>query len=199
MDSRPLPTELVMRHGGSSLICRLPTFDDVPALVEACQDPDIPRWTTVPSPYGDDEGREFVEFSLDEWGHRRGLELLITPGQDHPLSDLPLLGACGARLDWAGDQAGTGYWIHAAARRQGVARGALGGMCRWLIDLGFKRIEAEVMVGNAGSCRTLESVGFRLEGTRRSLAAGRCGTGAARHDQHTFGLLPDEFVDPNGG
>jgi len=199
VDSQPLPTELVVPHGDTTLVCRLPTLDDITAVVEACQDPDIPRWTTVPSPYGTEQGRGFVEWSLGNWGNRRGFELLITPGDGHPLAELPILGACGGRFDWAGEQASVGYWIHADARRQGVARSALGGLCRWLLDLGFKRIEADVLVGNTGSCRTLESVGFRLEGTRRSLAAGRCGVGADRIDQHTFGLLPGEFVDPAKG
>ncbi len=196
MESQPLPTRLVVPHGNATLVCRLPRLDDIPAVVEACQDPDIPRWTTVPSPYGEEQGRGFVEFSLTCWGERRGIHLLITPGDDHPLSHLPLLGACGADIDWTGEQASAGYWIHVDARRHGVARAALGGICRWLIDLGFQRVAAEVLVGNTGSCRTLESVGFKLEGTRRSLAAGHCGLGADRNDQHTFGLLPHEFVDP---
>jgi len=199
VDSQPLPTELVIPHGDAELICRLPALRDVPAIVEACQDPEIPRWTRVPTPYGIEQGRGFVEFSLSSWGDRRGLELLMTPGEGHPLAHLPLLGACDARLDWAGEQASAGYWIHAEARRHGVAKAALGGICRWLLDLGFKRVEAAVLVGNVGSCRTLESVGFQLEGTRRSLAAGHCGVGADRHDQHTFGLLPDEFLDPASG
>ena len=196
MNPQPLPTELIVPHADSTLVCRLPTLADVSAVIDACQDPDIPRWTTVPSPYGEAEGRGFVEWATAGWAHRRSLELLITPGDGHPLSHLPLLGAGGARLDWEGEQANAGYWIHADARRQGVARAVLGGVCRWLFSIGFKRVEADVLVGNTGSCRTLESVGFRLEGTRRSLAAGRCGVGADRLDQHIFGLLPDEFVDP---
>ncbi len=196
MDAQPLPTELVIPHGDSTLVCRLPTLDDIPSIVESCQDPEIARWTMVPANYTEADGREFIELSLGGWARRDNLALLITPGDDHPLSELPVLGSGGARLDWDGEQASVGYWIDAGARRLGVARAALGGLCSWLIGQGFKRIEAEVLVGNAGSCRTLESVGFQLEGTRRSLAAGHCGVGADRNDQHTYGMLPDEFQDP---
>lgn len=195
MDPQPLPTQLPIPHGRSMLVCRLLTLDDIQAVVAACQDPEIPRWTTVPSPYGEGEARAFVEGSLSNWGQRRALETVITTGDGHPLAHLPVLGAAGARLDWVDEQAAVGYWIHRDARRQGVAKAVLGGFCRWLFDLGFRRVEAEVLVGNRGSCRTLESVGFQREGTRRSLAAGHCGTGADRVDQHVFGLLPGDFVD----
>src|SRR3954466_5430595 len=33
---------------------------DVPALVAACQDPEIPRWTAVPSPYTEADARAFL-------------------------------------------------------------------------------------------------------------------------------------------
>ncbi len=198
MEPQPLPTELIVPHRSSTLICRLPILDDIPAVVDACQDPEIPRWTTVPAPYGPAEAREFVEATAVGWGTRRALETIITPGEGHPLADLGLLGAVGARLDWDGEQATVGYWMHVDARGHRVASTAVGGFCRWLLDLGLQRIEAEVLVGNVASCRTLESVGFKLEGTRRSLAAGHCGDGSGRLDQHTFGLVPSDFVDPGG-
>ena len=33
---------------------------DVPAVVAACQDPEIPRWTRVPFPYTDDDARAYL-------------------------------------------------------------------------------------------------------------------------------------------
>jgi len=33
---------------------------DVPTIVAICQDPEIPRWTLVPSPYGEQEGRDHL-------------------------------------------------------------------------------------------------------------------------------------------
>lgn len=200
MEQLALPTELRIPHGRTAagqpthLLCRLPTLDDVPALVEACQDPEIPQWTTVPSPYGEEHGRGYVEFSAAKWGTRAGLHLLITPGQGHPLADIPLLGSVGTDIDWAGDEAEVGYWIHARARRHGVAATATAGLCRWLLDAGLQRLQAKVLVGNVGSVRTLEKVGFKLEGTLRGVAAGPCGIGAERIDEHILGLLPHELA-----
>ena len=51
-----------------------------------------------------------------------------------------------------------------------------------------------MITGNTGSVRTLEKVGFRVEGTLRGLAAGGCGDGADRIDEHILGLLPGDFV-----
>jgi RimJ/RimL family protein N-acetyltransferase len=197
MDPQPLPVELVIPHGGSSLRCRLPGLDDIPAVVEACQDPEIPRWTTVPSPYGEAEARRYVEFCAARWGTRSGLHLLIIPGPDHPLVDLPLLGTVGFDVDdWADEQASVGYWIHADARGHGVASTATAGVCRWLLEAGMKRIQAEALVGNTGSAKTLDKVGFLLEGTHRGVAAGPCGVGADRIDVHRFGLLPEDYSRP---
>jgi hypothetical protein len=42
------------------------TEDDVPAIVAACQDPEIPRWTRVPSPYTEADARAFVAGSEGE-------------------------------------------------------------------------------------------------------------------------------------
>ena len=196
MDPQPLPVELTVDHGDHTLTCRLPTLNDIDALVEACQDPEIPRWTTVPNPYGPENGRGFVEYAAVQWGSRAGLELLITAEPGHPLETLPILGAVDGRIRWKEEEATVGYWIHADARRQGVASAALAGMCRWLIDLGIKRIEAEVVVGNVGSAKTLQKLGFQLEGTKRQEYAGACGVDADRIDTHQFGLLAPEFVNP---
>jgi RimJ/RimL family protein N-acetyltransferase len=44
---------------------RRPTEADVPAITTACQDPDIQRWTRVPSPYREEHARSYVQFSRD--------------------------------------------------------------------------------------------------------------------------------------
>ena len=49
-----------MRLEGGDLALRPFTEADVPAIAAACQDPEIPRWTSVPSPYGEEDARAFV-------------------------------------------------------------------------------------------------------------------------------------------
>src|SRR5690606_29979968 len=44
---------------------RLPADDDVAAITRICQDPDIQRWTRVPSPYTEDDARSFVSLAAE--------------------------------------------------------------------------------------------------------------------------------------
>lgn len=190
-----LPTELPISHEDGSLSARLPTLDDVPALVDACQDPEISRWTTVPTPYGEAEGQGFVESSLSLWGRREGLEMVITAPGQHPLGHVPILGAILGGVSWERAEAVVGYWIANDARRRGVASAAVSALSRFLLDLGCRRLEASVIAGNPGSGRTLRKVGYRLEGVRRSVHAGTCGV-HDRLDIEIYSLLPGELLDP---
>lgn len=50
-DGRPLP----------ALLLSTPTAADVDRITEICQDPDVQRWTTVPSPYGREDAVGYIE------------------------------------------------------------------------------------------------------------------------------------------
>jgi RimJ/RimL family protein N-acetyltransferase len=67
------------------------TLDDVPAMTAAVQDPEIPRWTEVPSPYGEDDAREFI--GKLQSGEIAELALAIVDAADGAL-----LGSVGLRL-----------------------------------------------------------------------------------------------------
>ena len=55
-----------------TVLLRPPTLADVPAVTAACQDPDIARWTIVPSPYAISDAVFFVEQVSDQgWGPKR--------------------------------------------------------------------------------------------------------------------------------
>ena len=45
---------------------------DVAAMVRACRDPDIPRWTRVPEPYTPEDARRFLAIAAAEAAIRRG-------------------------------------------------------------------------------------------------------------------------------
>ena len=42
------------------LVLHVPDDSDIDAITAACQDPEIPRWTTVPSPYTREHGEGYV-------------------------------------------------------------------------------------------------------------------------------------------
>ncbi len=179
MDSRSLPRSL----SAGPFTLRLPEPRDEADVVAACQDPEIPKWTTVPSPYRSEEFQGFLEFTSSSWGSRAGMEFVIENAEGR------VVGAAGARTRWETDTAEVGYWVAAHARGQGVGKTAMTAVCDWLVAQGFRRLCAEVLDGNDASGALLSSLGFQHEGTLRSVAAGRCGDGIERLDMQIWGRV----------
>jgi RimJ/RimL family protein N-acetyltransferase len=171
---------------------RPPAAADVPALVAACRDPEIPRWTTVPSPYEEQHAVEFVRRAAD--GRRRGtaLDFLVVDRATDRLVGCASLIA----LNWPLLTATAGYWVAAEARGMGVARRSLGIVARFAFDrLGLRRVQLDVMPANAASCRVAEAAGFRREGVRRSAFP----RGDGRVDVVGYGLVPEHLEEATVG
>lgn len=139
---------------------------DAEAIVGACQDPEIHRWTQVPHPYGLDEARAFLSGAARGW--MRGEEAsfaLVEP------SSGALLGALGLRGRGPGVAEG-GYWLSAGARGRGLMTQALRGLTDWgLTAAGLQRIQLLVDPDNGASLRVAERAGFLREGLLRRAAA----------------------------
>ena len=97
-------------------------LDDVTAVTEACQDPDISRWTaTIPFPYPEEDARSWISTHGDLWSTGQAAQFAITTPTD------ALLGNLGIQpIDWGDRSAVVGYWVAAWARRRGVATGRFG-------------------------------------------------------------------------
>lgn len=183
----PPPIEFpVVGIADEAVRLRLMTEADIPAIVEAVQDPDIPRWTRVPDPYGDEEARQW----------QRGATIGIEAGTDLPAlivdaGDGRLLGAVGLHgLDPESGRAAAGYWVAAGERGRGVARRGLGLLCTYAFDeLDARRIELWIEPANAPSLRVAEAVGFHREGLLRSFAPIR----ESRRDMLMYSLLPADL------
>jgi RimJ/RimL family protein N-acetyltransferase len=169
------------------LLIRLPQPSDADAVVAAVQDPEIPRWTTVPSDYGIDQANDWIAMANERFarGDHRRHYVIVQKGA--------LVGSVGlvsARID---DQQGeVGYWLAPEARGNGIARRALTAVVTELLRAGYQRIDAEIIVGNEPSQRVLEAVGFIKEGRFRSVGAHGCGDSARRIDVDCFSLLPTD-------
>jgi RimJ/RimL family protein N-acetyltransferase len=182
MSRRVLPNEIVVHEG---LRLRQPRRSDTDALIAACQDPEIPRWTRVPTPYGQAEVDAF--FAMVEQRVVEGDEAksyVLATDRDE------LLGCVGfPRVQPAAASAELGYWLAAHARGQGHLTAAARVLVREALRAGYERIDAEVLVGNDASCRLLERVGFTHEGILRSLAADGCGMETLRIDVHIYSVI----------
>jgi RimJ/RimL family protein N-acetyltransferase len=158
--------------------------DDLDQLVACCQDPEIPRWTLMPSPYTREDGEDFLARVPESWRMGQGAVFCVAPAAE------PTRVIGGFGLFAEGEGSGRiGYWIAASHRRQGVASRALRLLCAWGQASGFVRLQADVIVGNEGSPRVLEAVGFRREGVLRSSIVQR----GIRHDGIMYSLLPGEL------
>jgi RimJ/RimL family protein N-acetyltransferase len=137
---------------------------DVPALVAACQDPEIARWTRVPSPYTVEDARQFLAIAASEAAGGRGLALAVTGAGDRLIGTIGLM-----ELD--GETGEIGYWIAAEARGNGVAVRATVLLRDWAhTALGLREIDVLPHRDNAPSQRVAERAGFTDTGTLRRIA-----------------------------
>jgi len=136
------------------LTLRPPRAGDIPALVAACQDPEIPRWTRVPSPYTEEHAHAWLATEVE------GVRLFIVDPEDRFLGTIALM-----EVDPARGYAEIGYWLAAEARGRGVASAAVALLRDWAAaELGLTLIEIIVHQDNAASLRVPERAGF--ESTR---------------------------------
>lgn len=159
---------------------------DVPALVGACQDPEIVRWTRVPDDYGESDARAFLLYRYDALLAGSTAPFAIVSPEDRLLGSVALM-----RLDWRHRRGEVGYWLAGAARGQGHATRAVEMICQWGIQsLGLERFDLYAAVENHASQRVAERAGFTREATLRSFLRGKDG----QQDMVAFGLLARERV-----
>ncbi|MEH3032948.1 MAG: GNAT family N-acetyltransferase [Aeromicrobium erythreum] len=140
---------------------RAGTPDDLDAVVELCRDPDMVRWTAVPTPYERAHAEQhLLEAVPKAWdaGTARGWAIEVD-------------GRFAGNLDVRGTGvADIGFALHPAFRGRGVVAAAV----RLAVDWTFSEGVAEVVhwrahVGNVASLRIAHAVGFGLVGLQPGL------------------------------
>jgi RimJ/RimL family protein N-acetyltransferase len=139
--------------------------EDVPDIVSACADPEIPRWTRVPSPYTREDARRFVAIAASEAAAGEGVALAVT-GEDGRL-----IGTVGLMdVNRARGHGEIGYWTAAPARGRGAASRAVTLLRDWAhAELGLSEIEILPHRDNRPSQRVAERAGFSDTGEIRSV------------------------------
>jgi RimJ/RimL family protein N-acetyltransferase len=135
---------------------------DADAVFAACQDVEIQRWTTVPSPYSRADAVRYVsEVAPATWDHGGAVFAVIEAATGE------LAGSIGAHGMTDG-MAHVGYWTAPAARGRGLTSDALRTLTGWLLrDAGAARVELIVEPANVGSVRVAKAAGFTHEGLLR--------------------------------
>src|SRR3954449_6696267 len=99
---------------------RHPAPGDADAICAACQDPEIPRWTNVPSPYTREHATQWIALTRKARADGR-IEAFVAV-----LEDGTFAASCSLmELDKAPHYGEIGYWVAAPARKRGVANRAV--------------------------------------------------------------------------
>ena len=133
---------------------------DVEDVVRACQDPEISRWTLIPSPYTKEDALKWFAVAQSERDSGGAFHLLIVDAVDEDL-----LGAIGVdlRSDEQHTYGDVGYWLAAAARGQGYATRALELLTSWTLDsLDVEWLQLVIDPRNHSSRRVAERAGCRF-------------------------------------
>ncbi|MFJ9025524.1 GNAT family N-acetyltransferase [Streptomyces sp. NPDC102259] len=161
---------------------------DTDAVYTAAQDPDIQRWTTIPSPYLPEHARSFTELLAPE-GWASGS--MFTFGVF--LHDGALTGVLSLTMRSPGT-AEIGFWAAKEHRGNGYTTEATLTAARWAFaTLPVDRLEWRAEIGNTASRAVAESAGFTLEGTLRSAIANK----GVRRDCWLASLLPSDLGLPS--
>ncbi|MEV7069925.1 GNAT family N-acetyltransferase [Streptomyces sp. NPDC093990] len=171
------------------LLLRPPTPQDTGTVLAAVQDPDILRWTTIPSPYLVEHARSFTE-QLVPTGWANGTTCtwgLFLPEEEE------LVGMLGLAMRAPGT-AEIGFWAGKEHRGKGYVTEAVRAVSRWAFtELSIDRVEWRAEVGNQPSRAVAERVGFVMEGVQRSGITHQ----GVRRDCWVGALLPSDLGLPS--
>jgi [ribosomal protein S5]-alanine N-acetyltransferase len=137
--------------------------------------------------YEMEHARHFVRMGREAWLAGRTVRLGVFERETGALAGSVELDA----IDLRRSQGELGYWIRADRCRKGYATEAARPMLRYAFEtLRLHKVRADVAVGNHGSARVLDKLGFSREGVLREDRA----IGGDYVDHWRFGLLEREFL-----
>ncbi|MFE5394673.1 GNAT family N-acetyltransferase [Streptomyces sp. NPDC056568] len=170
------------------LVLRPVGRQDTDAVYAACQDPDIQRWTTIPSPYLPEHAKGFTEQMVPD-GLANGS--MFTFGLFLPAGDL--VGVLGVTVVSPG-VGEIGFWGTKEYRGRGYTTEAAVAVARWAFtERAIDRLEWRAEVGNTASRAVALRAGFTMEGTLRSAISNN----GVRRDCWIGSLLPSDLALPS--
>ncbi|MFE9912413.1 GNAT family N-acetyltransferase [Streptomyces clavifer] len=171
------------------LILRPVGPQDADAVFLACQDPDIQRWTVIPSPYTRADAELWTE-KLAPAGWREDTMYSFAVVQR---TDGALTGALGIDRRGPSGTYEVGFWTAKEHRGRGFTAEAVRGAAHWVFTaLAADRLEWRAEIGNAPSRTVALRAGFRMEGEQRSALLNK----GIRRDTWTGALIPADLGLP---
>ena len=155
---------------------------DAEDIYRAVQDPEIPKFTTVPSDYPIDLAIDFAHTrAAASFVNKTELVFVIEDSRlissDYPYTN----GFAGVMslhtIDIPNHRAEIGYWLAKESRGKGICSKAAEIITEYgLMTIGFKRIDGIVDVRNEPSKAALLKAGYEFEGIMKKYVTRRDGT-----------------------
>lgn len=166
----------------------LPTRADTAAITEACQDPAVVRWTTIPVPYRAADAQRFVDALVGPgWASDREYTWAIRRQGSTWLEGV---------ISYRTAHRDLGFWLAPEARGAGLLHEAVELVVGWAFAQGAPDVYWECYVGNTASAAVARRAGFAYTGTADALVPNRDGspatawTGLRRADGEPASDLP---------
>ena len=169
---------------GLPLILSPFTVDDIERVWQLCQDPEIQRWTLVPSPYPPSAAESYVkEWAPPAWNElAAGTFSSVDAGPELTwgvrVADGPLAGLWGSLglIRRGGGQFEIGWWLGAAARGYDIMRAAAAEAIAAAFDpttpLQATSVIWRAFIGNLASAKVAQHLGFAYTGLAEQTADG---------------------------
>jgi ribosomal-protein-alanine N-acetyltransferase len=187
MPDKPTPPNPPLSDG--VVVLRPFRAEDAPAIVAACQDPEIGRLVPIiPAAYGEADARAFILMTLQAWHEGTGYEFAIADAATDRY-----VGSIGLHLGPNPRRHSIGYLIAPEFRGRGHATRALRLLTRWGFEqFAIERLALWTLIGNAASQRVAEKAGFRFEGLARNWETDREGRPM---DAVMYSMTPEDLAD----
>ena len=201
------PTESpVIQYGPFTLrpLCE----EDIDAVYQSCQDPLIPQFTTVPSPYTLELAETFVRTRTPQlFEERKAIHWVLTTSKEvspQALKEVSpqalkvngetFIGPFSIHAIEESNHIGeVGYWLNKSVRGNGFATIGVKMVTNHAFEtLGFRRLAGIVDYDNVASKKTLSSAGYKHEGLMKSRVTRADGN---QIDMDLFAATSDTWVN----
>jgi len=170
MAASRLPYPLTLTGDGITL--REWRSEDLDDLVRMLDEPEIARWTPMPSPFDVEAGIAYLKRAHQGRINGSRIQLAITADGGRPLGEVLLFG-----VDLGLKEAELGYLVDSRERRRGLASGALSLLSAYAQStLGLSRLLLRIDPRNASSTAVARRCGYRRTGEPPILQEGPYGS-----------------------
>lgn len=155
---------------------------DAPAVVRACADKEIVRFTFMVEGSGQPEAVEWIDRANEWWSHGVPRFAITDAADDQPF------GQIGLAINAQHRSAEAYYWILPERRGHGAASAALALVAEWAFEKGVERLFLLVHTDNDASNGLANRMGFAREGVLRAYEPFK----GQRPDLVSWSLLPSD-------